>query len=96
MTAPQSTEGDLIQGMMLQKPETVPFGKPGELQHIRLWVHEVLRVFYDRLVDDMDRDWLISYLRKMTKEHFKKDFDQLFEALLMGDAKKITQFELRR
>ncbi len=85
-----------VQGMMLQKPETVPVGKPGELQHIRLWVHEVLRVFYDRLVDDKDRNWLIEYLRTLTKKHFKQDFDQLFSALLGDGVKVITQFELRR
>ena len=82
---------------MLQVPDTVPFGKLGEDQHVRLWIHEVLRVFYDRLVDDKDRDWMIAYLKKMTKQYFKKDFDRLFEHLLEATgAETITQFELRR
>ena len=51
---------------------------------IRLWVHEVMRVFYDRLTDDADRDWLFKTVATLTREHFKDSFDSIFEHLANG------------
>lgn len=44
---------------------------------IRLWVHEVLRVFADRLVDDADRLWLGRTLAELTERHFKEKLSSL-------------------
>ncbi len=52
---------------------------------IRLFVHELYRVFYDRLVDDQDRAWLFSLISNIVKEHFKENFDTVFEHLKDGN-----------
>ncbi|MEW5311652.1 MAG: hypothetical protein WDW38_003348 [Sanguina aurantia] len=39
---------------------------------VRLWTHEVLRVFYDRLVDDEDRKSLAATLAQLSEKHFKE------------------------
>lgn len=91
-----SNETDVInQGLMLQDPVTVPQGEAGLKQYRRLWVHEVLRVFYDRLVDDHDRDCLLGLIKDLVKKYFKENFDKLFSHLT-GKANIVTQFELRR
>ncbi|KAI5062354.1 hypothetical protein GOP47_0022893 [Adiantum capillus-veneris] len=86
----------VIQGMMLQQPSTVAQGSEGAKQFIRLWVHEVLRVFYDRLVDDEDRNWLLEYLKTLTKNHFHQEFEKLFSHLLADSSPTIGQIEMRR
>lgn len=40
-------------------------------------MHEVFRVYYDRLVDDGDRNWLFTYSITTIKESLGKDFHQV-------------------
>jgi len=44
---------------------------------IRLWIHEVYRVFYDRLIDDNDRVMFFDVIKETTKQQFKLDMDRL-------------------
>jgi dynein heavy chain len=47
----------------LLKSEVVPEGQEGSQKIIRLWIHEVYRVFYDRLVDETDRDTFFGMIK---------------------------------
>lgn len=47
----------VILGVCLIKKEQIE----DKRTYTRLWVHEVLRVFYDRLIEDLDRQWLYKY-----------------------------------
>ena len=68
---------NIIQGVLLGNSTTV-----SDIDSMkRLWTHEVLRVYYDRLVDDADRKWLIEYLHTCTAEQFQTDFNTLFKHL---------------
>ncbi|KXZ43278.1 hypothetical protein GPECTOR_96g744 [Gonium pectorale] len=47
----------------------------------RLWVHEALRVYHDRLVDDNDRDWIAGQIKQQLEAHFGGSFDKLLSRL---------------
>ena len=38
---------------------------------VRLWLHEMLRVFGDRLIDDGDRDWFVGALKNAAEVHLR-------------------------
>ncbi|XP_033631251.1 dynein heavy chain 3, axonemal-like [Asterias rubens] len=48
---------------------------------IRLWIHEVYRVFYDRLIDDKDRLTFFDIVKEMTQSHFKMSVDKVLSHL---------------
>jgi hypothetical protein len=64
----------------------------------RLWLHEALRVFYDRLVDAPDREWLLDQLRGAAREHLGEEVDGLLGHLLPAERRGgvVGQEELRR
>jgi len=61
----------------------------------RLWVHEVLRVYGDRLVDEADSRWLVEQIRRTIKEHMGEDMDRIFEDLQDKPGAEITEVQLR-
>ncbi|MGH0123655.1 UNVERIFIED_CONTAM: hypothetical protein FKN15_012795 [Acipenser sinensis] len=72
----------VIQGCLLLKRDSLE----SKRTMIRLFVHEVFRVYYDRLVDSKDRLWLYKLMKDIVKEHFKENFDSVFEPLKQGSA----------
>uniref|UniRef100_H2Z3M2 Dynein axonemal heavy chain 7 n=1 Tax=Ciona savignyi TaxID=51511 RepID=H2Z3M2_CIOSA len=67
----------VVMGCLLMKKQSIENKKT----FIRLFVHEVFRVFYDRLVDATDQSWLYNLTRTMVKDHFKENYDNLFDHL---------------
>jgi len=52
------------------------FEQPKEL--MLLWTHEVLRVFYDRLIDSDDQTWFLEQIKELCTAHFDVEFSSLF------------------
>uniref|UniRef100_A0A8D3EFW0 AAA+ ATPase domain-containing protein n=1 Tax=Scophthalmus maximus TaxID=52904 RepID=A0A8D3EFW0_SCOMX len=57
---------------------------------IRLWIHEVYRVFYDRLIDNNDKEMFFSIVKERTMDGFKLSLEKVFciRSLFFGDYAK--------
>ena len=47
-------------------------------------MHETYRVFYDRLVDDKDRTWLLKHVQDACATHIGREFEELMSELSSG------------
>jgi dynein heavy chain len=82
----------VIQGVCMSEPEQFPDTDT----FIRLWVHEVHRVFCDRLVDNDDQLAFLGWVRATTSKFLSVSFDKVFAHLdTNGDKKVDTVDEIR-
>lgn len=54
---------------------------------VRMWVHECNRIFYDRLINDEDRDTYMNFLKVGLKE-----FSEFKEELVLEQPNIYTSF----
>ncbi len=61
------------------------------IELVRLWAHETLRVFQDRLVDDDDRLVVHEKVVECAQKHFAKDFHKVLFRLCVRQEEEETE-----
>lgn len=61
----------------------------------RIWFHETMRVFHDRLIDEWEREFIFEQLTGQIVETFKDTMDQLFENYVDADG-NVTRADMNR
>uniref|UniRef100_H2ZME4 AAA+ ATPase domain-containing protein n=1 Tax=Ciona savignyi TaxID=51511 RepID=H2ZME4_CIOSA len=62
----------VIRGVLLVPPASLVESD----KFLRLWVHEIYRVFYDRLIDDQDRQTFFHIVKECCSNYFKQNLDK--------------------
>eukprot|EP00064_Thunnus_orientalis_P010890 superscaffoldBa00001518_g10919 len=67
----------VIRGVLLAPPTHMQDGD----KLIRLWIHEIYRVFCDRLIDNEDKETFFSIVKERTSFFFKQSVEKLLSHL---------------
>nr|XP_038946048.1 dynein axonemal heavy chain 10 isoform X3 [Rattus norvegicus] len=63
-------------------------------QMVRVWRNECLRVFHDRLINEVDKQLVQDYIGNLVKEHFNDDYEMVMrDPILFGDFRTALQEE---
>ena len=89
----------VMQGCLKFKPKIAALGLQNGMKGIdggtlvRLWLHEVLRVFGDRLIEEADQEWLLTELRRIIPDHFGNKIEEYLKQCMKGDGVPGSTFE---
>lgn len=81
----------VIQGCLLMKKDSADNKKI----FVKLWIHEISRVFYDRLFFENDREWFFRLLKNFVNLHFKESLEDVCDNYL-DDEGKISKESLNK
>lgn len=82
----------VISGLLLAVPEGVE-----DLKTIRrLWIHEAMRVYYDRLVYPEEKGIFFETIKNICLQNLKIEFDELLERLRKDDRKRVCENDMRQ
>ncbi|KAK9309475.1 hypothetical protein QLX08_000945 [Tetragonisca angustula] len=77
----------IIEGCSLLQKESVET----KVTFMRIWAHEIWRVFGDRILDNNDKEWLFLQIKEISKHYFKDSFEIAFDYLPKFDNNEITK-----
>lgn len=81
----------VIQGLTM----TVPSAYQQTSSIIRLWIHEVYRVYYDRLIADDDRVWFFGAMKQTAQSVLAVDLNSFLAHLIPSGRKELQEEDLR-
>lgn len=67
-----------------------------KLTLVRLWVHEAIRVFGDRIIDGDDDEWLFGSIRETVRSRFNEPIETIFDSLPKNSNDQLTRESLRQ
>ncbi|KAI8922930.1 hypothetical protein BC831DRAFT_55734 [Entophlyctis helioformis] len=83
----------IYEGILLSTADHFEQGK----QFARLWRNESMRVFYDRLVTEADRDYVSKLINRLVLDNFEADEEYITKnPILFGDFRHALQEEVAR
>lgn len=61
--------------------------------YMKIWTHEILRTFGDRMNTQEDHDWLFGNIKHCFQEYFEENINEIFENLLENEEITIQNLE---